>query len=239
MANDAPPPLEGCGRKVAGGGRLVGKRFMTLLPPWLWLWYCLTGSEGTGADRVSAAGAAASGAAAPAGGGAPPAEDAGEPAAEGAPELAPPPERILCWRSAAATDAQCTAASNAPMPSSLRCCPLMGSLQPNVSEMSTSSGRRNSSLMRVVNSLSPSPPCFTGILCISPSKYTTMMGCTFCTSGLRASGVRLAFQSASWLLQNLQVVSSCLPACCSCQRARHLGCTLRGHLHGLMSTCSS
>lgn len=33
---------------------------------------------------------------------------------------------------------------------------------------------------------------------------------------------------------HLQNFSSCLPACCSCQRARHAGCTLRGHLQGLI-----
>jgi hypothetical protein len=32
----------------------------------------------------------------------------------------------------------------------------------------------------------------------------------------------------------LQNFSSCLPACCSCQRARHWGCTFRGHLQGLI-----
>lgn len=34
---------------------------------------------------------------------------------------------------------------------------------------------------------------------------------------------------------HLQFVSSGLPACCSCHRARHLGCTLRGQLQGLRS----
>jgi hypothetical protein len=38
----------------------------------------------------------------------------------------------------------------------------------------------------------------------SPSKYTTMMGCTLDTSGLSSSGVRWRFQSASSLLQNLR-----------------------------------
>ena len=87
------------------------------------------------------------------------------------------------------------------------------------------------------------------------------MGCTFSTSGFSISGVRLAFQSASVELQNLhrigeqerseshchrhagkmcrqpshlQCVSSGRPACCSCQRARHLGCTRRGHKQGLI-----
>lgn len=43
--------------------------------------------------------------------------------------------------------------------------------------------------------------CF--VICYSPSKYTTMMGWTFDTSGLSSSGVRCLFQSASSLLQNL------------------------------------
>ena len=33
---------------------------------------------------------------------------------------------------------------------------------------------------------------------------------------------------------HLQCVSSGRPACCSCQRARHLGCTRRGHKQGLI-----
>jgi hypothetical protein len=103
------------------------------------------------------------------------------------------------------------------------------------------------------------------------------MGWTLDTSGARSFGVRLSFQSARVVLQNLgraggpgrrreqgpgrggrgareggggkrarparagavpphlQNFSSCRPACCSCQRARHWGCTLRGHLQGLTS----
>lgn len=34
---------------------------------------------------------------------------------------------------------------------------------------------------------------------------------------------------------HLQNFSSWRPACCSCQRARHWGCTLRGHLQGATS----
>lgn len=37
---------------------------------------------------------------------------------------------------------------------------------------------------------------------------------------------------------HLQCVSSGLPACWSCQRAMHRGCTFLGHLHGLISTVS-
>lgn len=37
------------------------------------------------------------------------------------------------------------------------------------------------------------------------------------------------------LVTHLQNFSSCLPACCNCQRAKHWGCTLRGHLQGATS----
>jgi hypothetical protein len=58
------------------------------------------------------------------------------------------------------------------------------------------------------NSCRPSGPCLTGMRWISPSKYTTMMGCTLLTSGLSSSGVRLVFQSMSVVLQNLQGAGS-------------------------------
>eukprot|EP00955_Chlamydomonas_euryale_P009615 102930-Chlamydomonas_euryale.AAC.1 len=74
----------------------------------------------------------------------------------------------------------------------------------------------------------PSGPGLTLMRCTWSPRVTTMIG----SAGTKCDGVSTCFQSGSSEPQNRHAVSSRRPADCSCQRARHLRWTSRGHAHG-------
>ena len=74
----------------------------------------------------------------------------------------------------------------------------------------------------------PSPPP-------SPSPSSSLSSHPAC---LTSAGVSTPFQSGSCPWQNRQLVSSGVPAECSCHRARQAACTGRGQAHGSTSLSS-
>jgi hypothetical protein len=78
--------------------------------------------------------------------------------------------------------------------------------------------------------------CCVAVLCAATSSSYHSVPCTTAAADDERAPAPMQPGSQPQLLDpHLQNFSSCLPACCSCHLARQAGCTLRGHLQGLMS----